>query len=286
MSEGAHSRSDATPGSVLALARREHNLSVVDVARHLKLSPAQVEALEAGAYERLPGPVFVRGFLRNYAKLLGIDPQPLLRSIDSQSAQPAIADRRPHAPQVVMEDRPSRWPLYTVLVAALIVGVLAIYEFGFNEPPQPAQPAGGESSAAPTVDSAQPQSAAESAGPVAVASAPLSGGATGEPPTLDVQPAPTQADAAAAAPAPQKARPGERELYFKFDEDSWVEVRDRDDRVVFSRLNQAGTEERVNARPPVKLVVGNARGVRLNYDDQPVDLAPHTGVTVARLTLQ
>src|SRR3982750_2873759 len=124
MSQGHHPRHNAAPGNVLATARHALDLSVSDVARHLKLSPAQVEALEAGAYERLPGPVFVRGFLRNYAKLLGIDPQPLLRSIDSQSAQPAIADRRPHAPQVVMEDRPSRWPLYTVLVAALIVGVL------------------------------------------------------------------------------------------------------------------------------------------------------------------
>jgi cytoskeleton protein RodZ len=35
----------------------------------------------------------------------------------------------------------------------------------------------------------------------------------------------------------------------------------------------------------LKLVVGNARGVRLTYDDKPVDLTPHIGVTVARLTL-
>src|SRR3954471_17432291 len=105
MSQSYYGRHESSPGAMLAAAREELNLSVSDVARHLKLSPAQVEALEAGAYERLPGPVFVRGFLRNYAKLLGIDPQPLLRSIDSQSAQPAIADRRPHAPQVVMQDR-------------------------------------------------------------------------------------------------------------------------------------------------------------------------------------
>ena len=38
--------------------------------------------------------------------------------------------------------------------------------------------------------------------------------------------------------------------------------------------------------PPFKLVVGNARGVQLNYDERPVDLAPHIGVTVARLTLE
>ncbi|MGZ5140512.1 MAG: DUF4115 domain-containing protein, partial [Burkholderiales bacterium] len=81
-------------------------------------------------------------------------------------------------------------------------------------------------------------------------------------------------------------RSGGRELYFKFDQESWVEVRDRNDKVIFSKLNPAGSEERINATPPLKLIVGNARGVRLNYDDQPVNLEPHTGVTVARLTLE
>ena len=38
--------------------------------------------------------------------------------------------------------------------------------------------------------------------------------------------------------------------------------------------------------PPFKVTVGNARGVRLKYEDKPVDLAPHTGVTVARVTLK
>src|SRR6476661_2658664 len=132
MSQGHHAKASGAPGNVLAAAREEMNLSVTDVARHLKLSPAQVEALEDGAYERLPGRVFVRGFLRNYAKLLGIDPQPLLRSIESQMPQPAMAEERPALPQMVMpRERPARWPLYTVLVAALIVAALAVYEFGF-----------------------------------------------------------------------------------------------------------------------------------------------------------
>jgi cytoskeleton protein RodZ len=92
--------------------------------------------------------------------------------------------------------------------------------------------------------------------------------------------APNATDTPKAAPA------GSRELHFRFDTESWVEIRDRNDKVVFSKLNKAGAEERVNAVPPLKIVVGNARGVHLNYDDRPVDLAPHIGVTVARLTLE
>jgi cytoskeleton protein RodZ len=86
--------------------------------------------------------------------------------------------------------------------------------------------------------------------------------------------------------AAKTVRSGRRELYFKFEQESWVEVRDRNDKVIFSKLNPAGSEERFSASPPLKLIVGNARGVRLNYGDDPVNLEPHTGVTVARLTLE
>jgi len=92
-----------------------------------------------------------------------------------------------------------------------------------------------------------------------------------------------------AAPAAELAKvapAGQRALRFRFDSDSWVEIRDRNDRVIFSKLNRAGSEERVNGAPPLKLVVGNARNVHLDYDEKPVDLSPHIGVTVARLTLQ
>ena len=75
-------------------------------------------------------------------------------------------------------------------------------------------------------------------------------------------------------------------MHFRFDEESWVEVRDADGKVIFTKLNKAGAEERVTGSPPLKLVVGNARGVRLTADDQPVDLAPYTGASVARLTLK
>ena len=72
----------------------------------------------------------------------------------------------------------------------------------------------------------------------------------------------------------------------QFDQESWVEVRDAHNKVIFAKLNKAGREEYVTGLPPFRVVVGNARGVRLSYDDKPIDLAPHTGVTVARLTLE
>jgi cytoskeleton protein RodZ len=71
-----------------------------------------------------------------------------------------------------------------------------------------------------------------------------------------------------------------------FERQSWVEVRDRNDRVLFSQLNPAGAVQTVQGTPPLSLVIGNAAGVRLTYKGKAVDLAPHTKTDVARLTLE
>lgn len=311
MSQSYYGRHESSPGAMLAAAREELNLSVSDVARHLKLSPAQVEALEEGAYDRLPGRVFVRGFLRNYAKLLGIDPQPLLRTIEHEMPQAAPVDEAPPSTEVVMpRERGTPWIAYLGFGAFVVVGALAVYEFGFNDTPPGPQPpastsaapdatapapapatgnanAAAATSAAPAVQAASP--AATPAAPAPTAAAPAAAGPVV--PGVMATPARAPGELVAAAPNPADpakpaAPPGSRTLQMKFDTESWVEIRDRNNKIIFSKLNKAGTEERVNGMPPFKLVVGNARGVQLSYDDKPVDLAPHIGVTVARLTLE
>ena len=71
-----------------------------------------------------------------------------------------------------------------------------------------------------------------------------------------------------------------------FDTQSWVEVRDREDRIVFSQLNPEGAVQIVQGLPPLNVVIGNASGVRVTYNGRQVDLAPHTKIEVARLTLE
>lgn len=290
MSQGYYARHESSAGALLAAGREELNLSVSDVARHLKLSPAQVEALEEGAYDRLPGRVFVRGFLRNYAKLLGIDPQPLLRTIDHEMPQPAVVDEPPSSPEVVMpREQPARWPMYLAIAAAVIVGALAVYEFGFNEAPRGDEKE-ADAAATPSPQSpvaAIPATPSLQSKPLPAAPAGPSTAPAGSTPPASAQLSRPRGELTTAIAEPATAVPaGQRALRFRFELDSWVEVRDRSDKIIFSKLNRVGSEERVTGTPPFKLVVGNARGVRLDYDQKPVDLAPHIGVTVARLTLQ
>lgn len=65
-------------GHILREARETKGLTMQEVQAQTRISNRYLEALENGEYDRLPTPVHVRGFLRNYARFLGLDPQPLL----------------------------------------------------------------------------------------------------------------------------------------------------------------------------------------------------------------
>lgn len=63
-------------GEQLRQAREALGLQVGDIAQTLKLGSRQVEALESGDWQHLPGQTFIRGFVRNYARLVQVDSAP------------------------------------------------------------------------------------------------------------------------------------------------------------------------------------------------------------------
>ncbi|MGH2536983.1 MAG: helix-turn-helix domain-containing protein [Candidatus Promineifilaceae bacterium] len=80
-------------GEVLREAREARGLTLGDVQNTTKINSRFLEALEDGNYAALPTAVHVRGYLRNYARYLGLDAQPLVERYDSQAA------RHPRAPR-------------------------------------------------------------------------------------------------------------------------------------------------------------------------------------------
>jgi cytoskeleton protein RodZ len=277
--EAAIGAASPRPGRALAEARVARNLTVAEVAQQLKLSATQVEALEADAYEQLPGPVFVRGFVRNYARLLELDGEALAAKVElphvSSSASAAIPLSR-NIP--FPEQGGSNWLPY-VSVLALVIGVVVVYEVFFSSPSEvmvsavTPKPATAPVVVQPVVP--QPVVPIKEVAPVSVTSE-----------SLPVAETVTVTAVNEPAPAPVKPQAGMAELHFVFETDSWIEVRDRNERILFSQLNSAGTEHQMQGRRPLSVVIGNARGVRLTYNGQPFDLAPHTRVEVARFTLE
>lgn len=75
------------PGVLLAAERERQGLSRADIAQRLHMSAWQVEALESGDYERLPRGTFLRGFVRNYAKMLGLDPEACVAALATDAPE-------------------------------------------------------------------------------------------------------------------------------------------------------------------------------------------------------
>jgi cytoskeleton protein RodZ len=275
----AQSDSSALPlaGERLAAVRESRGLSVGEIAQQLKLSPWQVEALEAGDHKRLPSPVFVRGFIRNYARLVKIDAADLLVTAEHQMPADvplASATRAPSAEIPFPTQRRISWTRYAIAVAILLIP-LAVYEFYPDD-----APAEGVKPAQVDQTPLQAQVVAETA-PAAVAVTVVEPAAVST--VVNARPERVRPTV---IPAPEAAARGEQVVKLHFVRESWVEIRDRTGRKIFSQLNAPGTEQVVSGLPPLSLIVGNANGVQLTHNEQPVDLGRYTKVDVARLTLE
>lgn len=268
--------SPAGIGRSLQRAREARGLSLGDAAQALKLSPRQVEALEAEQFERLPGTAFARGFLRNYARLLRLDPEPLIAEFDALHGGDTVELRQLSNARGALPSGRGRGPsaMPAALAAAALLGVVvAGWYFDWFRQPKSLTPTDSSTPVAvlpPIETPAQPAAMPEAAVSGGALSSPQAGSAPIATATLAAQP-----------PAPD----GLERLAFSFDQEAWVEVRDASGEIIFSRINKAGSTQEVQGKGPFALVVGNAPAVKLSHNGQPVDLAPYTKVSVARLSL-
>lgn len=279
-----------TVGSELQAAREALGLSIADVAQQLKFAPRQLEALEQGRFDLLPGGTFARGMVRSYARLLKLEAEPLLERMNGRFQAPdadTLAAR--YSQPVPFSDNARR---STFVYLGLSLGILAIgggvgYQW-YREHSAPAQAQAKR----------QPQVAAAAKAPAASTPRPAQSAPRPQPQAQPkvVETSATVQVAAAAAPKPpepvvEKAAPkvltgGLNRLVITCEEEAWIEVKDANDRMLVSSLNPKGAERVVQSRGPLTLVIGNPANVRVVHNNKPVDLAPHTKLGVSRFTLQ
>lgn len=293
-------------GEKLRLAREALGISGLEIAHTLKLGPRQVEALESGNWQGLPGNTFVRGFVRNYARVVQVDAAPLMAELDGSLEKQAnnltVSESTPATmPRSGGASRHDRAVAMTgvglVVVAALAYFLMPNDLSSLRESTQglldslarkeePAPVGAVTPVAAPPVATATepifppgttPQ---QIMNPQAQTPAPaeVAPNDSAKVPEVSVPTSPAEVKPAAIANAPQ--------LRFVLEKDSWLEVRDRDNKLVFSQRVAAGTEQTLSGKGPLSLVVGYAPGVRVFSHGQAIDLAPHTRGEVARLVLE
>jgi cytoskeleton protein RodZ len=312
------------PGHLLQQARLDLRLAPGDVAQILHLSSKQIIALENDDYKTLSGPTYVRGYLRSYAQLLGLSPEKVVEAYNSLTIvpKPITLPRSAPPPQVTSSDRIVK--AATLGVAAILLALVYLWWQSGDESLEQAvlSPATEEApadhglgpdvtdtTAVATMPAGLPGNGTdrESAPPAGPAVAPTRNAATpvalpnGQPAvsgmTLDTAPTPApkpaSADAAPVERVTTRTRraadipPGvpRARMVLHAIQESWADIRDaRDNRLLYENV-PAGRRISIEGVAPFSVFLGNADGVRVEFNGQDYDVSRHKRGQVARFTL-
>nr|WP_312230088.1 RodZ domain-containing protein [Pseudomonas sp.] len=313
------------PGEALRAARESRGWSVAEVATQLNLTPMRLSQLEAGEFEKLPGNTFSRGYIRAYAKLLGLEQAPLVADFDQFTGSNATGASVHALGRIEEPTRYSQSILRLVSFLLLLgVGGACFYWWQdqgwqlddlknvgmghvevegadgstqihpLDEPEDQAVAAAqsqGTELPLPGVPAEQTEAPSET--PPATATELLEQ----TPPAQQAAPA-QQAPTAPAAPSAQAQAPasaaaqsqapvaaGEGLVSLKFTADCWVQVTDASGKVIASGLKRAGDSLDARGKAPMELRLGFARGAQVTYNGAAVDVTPHISGETARLKL-
>ena len=294
-------------GETLRGIREANGLSLAEVSVHLRIRESFLDALERGDYARLPGPTYAIGFVRSYAELMGLDGAEAVRRFKGEREGRA-PHAHLSFPEPISESRIPRGAILLLSVILAVAAYGGWYYLSARDmevaDPVPRVPesmtaedpsgvgAPGAGSPGPAPEAPPPsvseRSAAEAPGlPVA----PTAGEPPGEATTADggaaipvpevqdpesgPEPVPGPGEAAnldrpasvreAAPPAPAVAR-----IVIHAKADSWIQVRGEDRRPLVSRILQAGEIYEVPDEPGLELATGNAGGLEILVDGEPV----------------
>src|SRR5262245_49204132 len=251
-------------GDRLRREREMRGITLDEITESTKISRRHLEALESEHFDQLPGGVFNKGFVRAYARFLGIDEDRAVADYSTASnEQPEPEDKFPleihNEPDRELNPRRSYLPL--AFAVAALAGVLVGYAFWVKSKPHTAAEQVQETHPAPTTSVP-----AKPAAPVTTATAaPAPKQAPPvEPRTADVtpgQPQPPQ-------PAPSESVTKKEKSFFvsiKAKEDSWVSIV-ADGKSVMQRVLPADKHKKIKAGKLLVLRTGNAGGIEVSFN--------------------
>ncbi|TJY61977.1 helix-turn-helix domain-containing protein [Sinimarinibacterium sp. CAU 1509] len=285
--DGVGTASDAletTPGTRIRNARERAKMSLDDLAMQTKLAKPTLDALERDDYNALLEPVYVRGYYRKCAKVLGIDEEPLIRAYSAR-----VVEKSPVAPSKLRLasgtelGSSSRLPVAMAVLAA-VVAVVACAFLWLARDETKTYPTAPMTSDAMGVNTSDLTTQSVPADSVEVVGADTSSGAADA--TTPIESAASTADGAEVAPASPAAEPAAASttsassepgtLSLTFSESSWVRVDDAAGKTLLNGTKQAGEQININGALPLNVFLGNAPGVRVEYEGRVFDTGAFT----------
>ena len=294
------------PGHLLRQAREEQGLSQKETARDLHLTSKVINAIEEDDFELIPSFVFARGYIRSYARHLGLDGQALVAEFDlaygvpNNSAKPMSAIRKG-----VQQSKPGdTWVklISIVFVVGLVAASIVWWQSqnGSQMLPQLSSGAEQELPSGTLVEGLDTDDAnldllllstneSEVDAIVPEAESIIE---SEQAQVVVVEPVVDPVVEAVTEQVPKEVTdavvllPSQAQLVMVFDKDCWVEIKDANGKMVLSDLYSAGDTIEQVITAPIEVLLGRSSGVAtMTFDGRTIDLKPHTRKDIARLTL-
>jgi len=286
-------------GTALRAAREALGLTAQEIADRTKFSVRQVEALEQDDVAHLPQGTFLRGFIRSYARVVHLEPEPLLNGIEIQPEHhsdvaeiPGGGDALPAAGQTESRN------LYLLIGALIITLGLAFFVLGHRDGDLQAI---NNFSGIHSVPAINPAASAPAITPIENIADDKAA-----PPLAEIKKKEEIIPPEIIPPVQKEAVPtvevagvkGKREvpleqlmkrpIHIVFQEDAWVEVVDVNGELLISRVTAAGGEKWIggNRRAPYQVTLGKASAVRLYYKGKEIDLSEYKAEGRVHLVLE
>lgn len=244
-------------GEDLTRAREAHGLSVEDVSAATRIRAGLIRAIEADQFDACGGAVYARGHLRSIARVIGVDPEPLVADYDREhSAEPApsAVPQQPAEPDLAARaDR--RRPNWAAAMAAALVAICVLAAYGLVHH-SPSHSTSTEQSTTPPATTKSPSSSPKAPPPSI-------------PPTAVAQLPSNLAIA----------------LVRVTGGTTWLQVETLSGRLLFQGLLNRGDSKIFRDPKGLRMVIGNAPAVQLVADNHDFG-TPHSSGNVAHVTVQ
>lgn len=314
----------AGPGKLLQSAREEKNLRPEDVAYEIRLTPAQVLALEENDYSKMPEETYVRGYLRNYARLVGIPENDILMAFARHIRSSSSSEVKPQPVAPVGEGDINKGSNgFRILAAAIFLSVILISAVWVFEPynkdaPDTAEvtsevteieeskatvPVGpstlkleqadektsiSEAIATPAIE---PEAVEGDGSDRAAETASMQDTDSaletqqGTEQVAEPDPGLTPATATDSTDADTEDAADAGALLISYSKDSWTDIRDADGKKLVYRTVKAGENIALSGPLPLSLFFGFAQGVKVTFNGEEIDVDSHTRGVFARFTV-
>lgn len=296
------------PGQLLRNAREQLGWTREQVASRIHLRLTLIAAIEADTYDKHTSHTFIRGYLRAYAKLVGIPEETILAAYERLGLTPPDnIDMQSFSRRSRQQANDSRLKVVTWLVILVLIALsiawwwqstarrsageeaLAATEMGTTS--TVSSDTAASDGAAPVIEAAAPvlpavsDAVATDESPVAVA--PAASEAVSTAPALDNASAAVATEASAAVSTePAATDPATApQLKMSFTADCWLDVKDANGKTLFSGLKKANDELVLEGPEPLKFIIGAPMAVNLEYKGKSFDMSRYNNGRTARFSL-